>query len=149
VPSDAEELIERFGIPKKLADCYIRSIGFFMALRRFRDNVVHRGSSVQIIFEGDTGFLIRETLVPFSVLPIWKADERTETGLVPLFPALGYLVSETLGVCEDFSLTIERIIDLLPPIAPGMRLFMRGYFNEVLITALEDIKHRTSPNPQT
>jgi len=142
LPSDTEKLIQRFAMPSQLADCYVRSTGFFMALRKFRDNVVHRGSQIQLIFEGDDGFLIRESLVPFAALPIWRSEEKTETRLVPLFPALGYVVSETLAVCEDFSMTIERLIDLLPPTAPGMHLFMRGYFNEVLISTLEDIKQR-------
>jgi hypothetical protein len=148
-PSNADKLIERFGMPRELADCYVRSSDFFITLRQFRDNIVHRGSQVQGIFEGNDGFLIRKALVPFRDIDIWRPEERTETELVPLLPALGYVISETLGVCEDFSLTIGRIIDLLPPIAPGMRLFMRGYFNEVLIGALDDVKERTAAATQT
>lgn len=148
-PSSAGKLVERFGMPGELADCYVRSSDFFMTLRQFRDNIAHRGSQVQSIFEGNDGFLIRKALVPFRDIDIWRPEERTETELVPLLPVLGYVISKTLGVCEDFSLTIERIINLLPPIAPGMRLFMRGYFNEGLMAALDDIKERTATASQT
>src|SRR6266699_1093420 len=48
----SEDLERRFGVPTALADCYVHSAAFFADLRKFRDNLVHRGSSVQIVFDG-------------------------------------------------------------------------------------------------
>jgi hypothetical protein len=45
--STEKELIERFGLPQPLAAYYARNAEFFMTLREFRDNVIHRGSQVE------------------------------------------------------------------------------------------------------
>jgi hypothetical protein len=137
-----DELVERFGIPLPLAECYLRSADFFSDLRKFRDRVIHQGAAVQVIFEGDDGFLISESRVPFRGMAIWQPEERLPNGLVPLLPALDYVVFRTLATCEDFSRTIERIFQLPAPIAPKFALFVRGYFGDALISALKDAQRR-------
>lgn len=140
--STQAELIERFGLPQPLAAYYKRNAGFFLTLRDFRDNIVHRGSQVQTIFSGESGFLIQHSLKPFSNMEIWKDDEKHPNNLVPLFPALGIVVYKTLFACEDFSSTIEQVIKFPPPIVPGMRFFMRGFFNELFNATLLDASDR-------
>jgi hypothetical protein len=152
--STQEELSERFGLPQPPASYYMRNAQFFMTLREFRDNIVHRGSQVQTIFSGDTGFLIRHSLKPFSNMAIWRDEEIQPNELVPLFPALGIVVHNTLSACDDFSSTIEQVIQFPPPIVPGMRFFMRGYFNETFSSALRDAasrlaRHSTGPAQET
>lgn len=152
--STEQELIERFGLPKPLAAYYARNAGFFMTLREFRDNIIHRGSQVQTIFSGETEFLIQQSLKPFSDMAIWSEEEKQPNDLVPLFPALCVVVQKTLSACEDFSSTIEQVIQFPPQIAPNMRFFMRGYFNEMFAAALDDanrrlIDHSTGPAQET
>lgn len=144
-----EELTESYGIPTPLAECYARSADFFLDLRKLRDNIIHLGSSVQIIFEGENGFLISEKQVPFRGLSIWHPEEREPNDLVPLLPALAYVVWRTLGTCDEFSRTIEQIFQLPPPIVPEMSLYLRGYFNDILIQSLDDTRCRVSPVLQT
>jgi hypothetical protein len=141
-----EELVTRFGLPQSLAAYYIRNAKFFMTLRDFRDNIVHRGSQIQTIFSGDKGFLIQHSLKPFSDMEIWRKEEKQPNELVPLAPALGVIVHNTLSACEDFSVTIEQIIQFPPPIVPNMRFFMRGYFNDVFSDALRDAINRLTNN---
>lgn len=136
--STEQELIERFGLPQPLAAYYVRNAEFFMILREFRDNIIHRGSQVQTIFSSETGFLIRHALKPFSDMEIWSEGEKQPNGLVPLFPALCVMVHKTLSACEDFSSTIEKTIQFPSQIAPNMCFFMRGYFNEMFSAALHD-----------
>lgn len=140
--STADQLSERFGLPLPLAEYYVRNSEFFLALRGFRDNLFHKGSQVQAIFSGESGFLIQGSLVPFKTLDIWRDDEKQENDLVPLSPALGYVVYKTLAACEDFSLTLEKIIQFPPPIVPGMYFFMRGYFNDLFSAVLGDTENR-------
>lgn len=152
--STENELIERFGLPQPLAAYYVRNAEFFMTLREFRDNVIHRGSQVQTIFSSKNGFLIQHSLKPFSDMAIWSEEEKQPNDLVPLFPALCVVVHKTLSVCEDFSSTIEQIIQFPPQIAPNMRFFMRGYFNEIFSAALYDANsritnHSAEPAPET
>lgn len=140
--STSEELTNRFGLPQPLADYYTRNAKFFMVLRDFRDNIVHRGSQIQTIFSSDSGFLIQHSLKPFSNMKIWREEEKQPNELVPLLPAIGVVIHNTLSACEDFSATIEQIIQFPPPIVPGMRFFMRGYFNEIFSATLRDATNR-------
>lgn len=140
--STQDELSERFGLPESLSAYYKRNADFFLDLREFRDSVVHRGSQVQTIFSSDSGFLIQHSLRPFSSMQIWRDDEKHQNDLVPLLPALGAVVHKTLSACEDFSSTIGQVIQFPPPIAPGMRFFMRGYSNEQFYTVLCDAATR-------
>lgn len=137
-----DELSQRFGLPQSLAAYYKRNAEFFLTLRHYRDNIVHNGSKIQTIFSGESGFLIRRSLKPFSTMRIWREDERQENDLVPLLPALGFVVHKTLSACEDFSSTIEKIIEFPPPVVPNMRFFMRGFFNEPFSAALRDAADR-------
>lgn len=140
--STTEVLIQRFGLPPSLADFYVRNSEFFMALREFRDNIIHRGSQVQTIFSSESGFLIQGSLKPFSAMKIWREEEKQPNNLVPLLPALGVVIRNTLFACEDFSSTMEKIIHFPPPIAPNMKFFMRGYFNELFAATLQDANDR-------
>jgi hypothetical protein len=140
--STSEGLIKRFGLPPPLADFYVRNSEFFMALRDFRDNIIHRGSQVQTIFSGESGFLIQASLRPFSTMKIWREEEKQPNNLVPLLPALGMVIHNTLSACEDFSSTMEKIIHFPPPIVPNMKFFMRGYFNELFAATLRDANGR-------
>ena len=139
-----ELLTKRFGLPSQLAAYYVRHSKFFLTLREFRDNVIHRGSQVQHIFSSDDGFLVQHALKPFSDMNIWRDEEKQPNNLVPLLPALGVVINNTLAACEDFSTTIEALIQFPPPIAPGMMFLMRGYFNEIFINTLLDAQNRIS-----
>lgn len=140
--STEKELIARFGLPQPLAAYYVRNSEFFITLREFRDNVIHRGSQVQTIFSSETGFLIQHSLKPFSGMEIWREEEKQPNNLVPLIPAVCAIIHKTLSACEDFSSTIEQIIEFPSQIAPNMRFYMRGYFNETLSAALRDANSR-------
>jgi hypothetical protein len=141
----AEEISARFGMPMEIADCYGRATEIFMALRRFRDNIVHQGSQMQHIFSGDGCFLIRSRFTPFPDMVLWDDEERRENDLVPLMPAIETLVFRTLAVCDDFCIALARHIHFPPPIVPDMHLFMRGYFTGRLITALDSGARRSQP----
>jgi hypothetical protein len=138
------ELASRFGLPQPLAEFYVRNSRFFMTLRAFRDNIIHHGSQVQTIFSDEQGFFIRESMRPFSTMNIWRENERQPNDLFPLLPALGVVIRNTIAACEDFSSTIENIVSFPPPIVPGMKLFMRGYFNECFTEILRDANDRVA-----
>jgi hypothetical protein len=141
-PASAAQISERFGLPPALADVYVRHSQFFLNLRKFRDNVVHRGSQVQTIFGGDQGFLVAGNLRPFSDWNIWRDDEREPNNLVPLLPALGLVVHHTLYACEEFFHTLEGVITFPASLVPGMAFFMRGYFNDEFVATLQDAAQR-------
>ena len=134
-----ELLVERYGLPPQLADFYSRYYEFFSSLREFRDNVIHRGSSIEMIFSTESGFAVREDQIPFSEYGVWTEEHKLNNGLCSLRPAIGHTIHETLAACEAFSTTIESIIQFPPPLAPGLKLFMRGNFNKNLIEAVKSV----------
>jgi hypothetical protein len=85
-PSSADKLIERFGMPGELADCYVRSSDFFIRLRQFRNNIAHRGSKVQSIFEGDDGFSLERRSYHFGILISGDQRNAQKPNLSPYCP---------------------------------------------------------------
>lgn len=138
-----DDMVARYGLPSEIAACYGRATEIFLALRRFRDGIVHHGSQVQHVFAGDGEFLIASYLRPFADMVIWEDHEKRENDLVPLLPALEVLIARTLTVCDDFCLALARHIQFPAGTVPHMRLFMRGYFMPRLITALSEGARRS------
>lgn len=139
-----EQISARFGLPLELANCYGRAASIFLELRRFRDNIVHHGSQLQHIFEGDGCFLIASCFQPFRDMVLWDESERRPNDLVPLLPAVETLIFRTLTVCDDFCIALARHIQFPPPTVPGMQLFLRGHFNSQLIAAMKSGEKRSA-----
>lgn len=138
------QISDQYSLPPIIADCYARHAPMFLKIRQFRDNLVHRGYQIQTIFRGDGGFVIRKRLGPFVDLDIWRDEEIQENHLVPLLPALGMIIHGTLAACEDFAHTLAGCIQFPPAMVPGMALFMRGYFNDALVSAIADANARVA-----
>jgi hypothetical protein len=131
-PRSASELQDKFFLPEQLSEFYVRSSPFFVTLRQFRDRFYHGGETFDLVFVSDKGFAVNENLQPFASFGVWNMEHRLPNGLCSLRPAIAYIVNETLRVCEDFAVTIQRIIQFLPPVVPGFHFYMRGYFTDVL-----------------
>lgn len=140
----ASDITEKYGLPEALAKIYKNYSEFFLALRAIRDNIVHRGSQVQTIFRGENGFFLSGNLRPFSKWNIWHDDERDSNNLVPLIPALGFIIHKTLSACEDLFHRLDEIIRFPSPLVPQMAFFMRGYFNEQFSEVLQDAAIRST-----
>jgi len=145
-PETREGLMSRFGLPEPWAEFYVAWRPFLQRLRGFRDEVVHRGASVQTIFVADDGFRIAGHLRSFHGVDMWRAGERDQAGHVPLIPALNFIVFKTLGACEDFGRMVSQIVEFPPPVAPGFNFAMRGYFNAALARAIRDAVQRIAPS---
>jgi hypothetical protein len=141
-PRTAADIATKFALPDFLAECYVRQAPVFVKIRQFRDNLVHRGQNVQIIFRGENGFVIQRRLGPFLNPNIWRDGEAIENDLVPLLPALALVVQGTLAACEDFALVFATRFTLLDPTVPGMHLFLRGYFNDFFMELIKDADQR-------
>ena len=138
----APELQAAFGLPETWATCYVRHAPIFLKIRKFRDDLVHRGHRVSTIFNGDTEFLITRRLGPFRDLEIWREEEKQANELGPLMPALGLMIHGVLAACDDFAEVLGNTVRWPGAMAPGMWYMCRGYFNQGLIDALNDAESR-------
>lgn len=137
-----DEIEERFGIPKIWAEYYVRHANFFTAMRKFRDGVIHSGSQLEYVFDTEHGFLVGKKQKPFASFDVWTDEEHFDNDTVPLMPALGQVILQTVLACEDFSHMIVNAFSFPPPIVPGMKFFMRGYFDESFSALLNDAMRR-------
>ncbi|ESQ78671.1 hypothetical protein [Asticcacaulis sp. YBE204] len=64
IPLSVNEIAETYKIPAQLAEFYVRQSSYFLALRDFRDRIIHSGKSVDTVFVADDDFLVREAFVP-------------------------------------------------------------------------------------
>ncbi|WP_210014340.1 hypothetical protein [Pseudomonas palmensis] len=140
--STQEELESRFGLPSVWAKFYLRHVDFFQIIRVFRDNIIHNGSQVQTVFEGDHDYLLNFHDSPFVGMGVWYDKERVSGDFVPLMPALAMVAYRTILICDDFAEMVTRTLEPGKPLVPGMTLFMRGFFNEHFTTVLDDAQKR-------
>lgn len=141
-PRTAKQIADRFNLPMPLAECYEGHTPMFLKIRQFRDDLVHRGHRVQTIFNGEKEFLITKNLGSFRDINIWRDAEVITNGLAPLAPVLNLIIYGSLAACEDFAATLARTFKWYEPTVPGMKLYMRGYYNESLKRAFADSDSR-------
>lgn len=134
--SNTQEMMSRFSMPEPWALWYERHISFFSSLREFRDNIVHHGSAVSSVFVDDEGFSVSRRDKPFDKMDIWTPEETSSNDVVPLDPAVSYVVWKTLSACEDFSKMLRSCIVFPKALAPDMHMFMRGNFTKQLQISL-------------
>lgn len=133
----ADEIRDKRKVPQELAEFYARSAVFFSKLRKNRDRIIHGGKASDLIFSTERGFAVSKTLQPYASFQVWNEDHLLPNDLASLRPVLAHVVVETLDCCEDFANTIQRIIGLQKDVAPGFRLFLRGYHNDELLRLRE------------
>lgn len=139
----AEVIEERWRVPMAMAAFYHRNAPFFEVLRNYRDDVVHSGRDFKSIFVTEKGFAVSADAKPFCLFGVWNDEHMLPNRLASLRPVVSYVITETLRACEDFSQSIQRIIEFPPEVAPDFRLFLRGFHNRHLMemeTVLSECK---------
>jgi hypothetical protein len=133
----AEEIEERFGLPKPLAEQYTRVASFFLQLRSVRDDVVHRGQGFGHIFETERGFCVNPTQKPFSSFSGWSKQHYYNENIVSVLPWIAHIVLQTIDACNNLMTAFASVIQLPPEIAPGFGVFVRGPHTESLAELLD------------
>jgi hypothetical protein len=132
----AEEIEERFGLPRKMAEQYEAGGSFFLELRRIRDGVVHSGNNFNPIFDTERGFCVNPKTPPFNTFN-WQSQHRYNENLVSLPPWLSNMVLRTIGTCTGLMAAFASLIPLPEELTPGNRVFVRGPNNNALIEVLD------------
>lgn len=130
---EVDAIKTQFRIPRDLAEFYFRQAPFFQILRNYRDNITHRGHEFKFIFTTEKGFAVHKDRQPFASFNVWNEEHMLPNGLSSLRPAIVYVITQTLNACEDFSHTIQHIVRFPSDIAPGFKLFVRGFHNRELL----------------
>lgn len=126
-----EELESEYGLPSIVADQYIKNASFFANLRDTRDNIIHRGHSSPGIFTTERGFCVNPDAKAFRGFD-WKEEHRYNKNIVSLLPWLARTITQTIFACNNITAALASAISFPPEIAPGYRIFVRGYNNQAL-----------------
>lgn len=124
IPS--QHIVTKYNIPPVLAECYSRHAPALQSLRWARDQVIHRGRSVEFVFSCDRGFAVQRTEVPQDVFYSWPSGCETDTGLVPLRPLLAQIVVVVSKMMDDFAEAMNSCLKHDHDAVPGFRLYSRG-----------------------
>jgi hypothetical protein len=144
VPRTVAEIENKFGLPKQLAEQYAKIAPFFLRLRNVRDDVVHRGKSVGLVFDTERGFCVNPKVPPFSLFTAWQQGHYYNENLVSLLPWIADTVMQTIDACNSLMMAFGSVIALPPEVAPGYTIFVRGPHNESLVELL-NVRSGASP----
>lgn len=134
----SDEIVQRWNIPKPLAEYYFRQGGFFELLRNYRDQISHHGRDLKFLFVTERGFAVSADTEPFASFSVWNEDHMLPNRLASLRPVLAHIVTETIKACEEFTMVIQSLVTFPPEVAPGFKLFLRGNHMKELL-AMQDI----------
>lgn len=127
-PVPADQLEDDYGLTPSLAKFYETEAEKFAEIRNFRDDILHRGKTIELIYITEDGYAIDSDFEPFSNFDVWDEDNFLENDLAPLWPPLAYVINHTLGVLDRFIAALKQELAFLPLIAPGYKVFTRGNF---------------------
>lgn len=129
----AEQLHDRFGLPREFADWYVAQSEFFLWLRKLRDKMAHGGNAaVEILFCTELGYAIQRGERHWCELYDWPKSVELTNELVPIRPLICTIISKAIHATETFADVLERTIQLPPPLFPNLQYFSRGYFDREL-----------------
>jgi len=127
-PRTANEIMDRYGLPKIFAVWYVAQTQFFVWLRLLRNRMAHGGdSAVNALFCDKRGYAIRRSEKPWCELYDWPKEVELQNELVPIRPALCAIVWNAVTVTDSFAKVLERTIELPKDLFPGLRYYSRGY----------------------
>jgi hypothetical protein len=131
------EIANDFHLPANMASAYAAHAPFFAQLRTMRDSIVHGGKVVGHVFATPRGFCVSPTEAPFRSFHGWTQSYQYNENLSSLLPWVGWVVLETIGACNSLVNELARSIELLPEIAPGYNVYVRGPSNVAVIDILK------------
>jgi hypothetical protein len=143
-PKSAEQIENRYGLPYRLSTVYANIGPFFSQLRDARDNVVHGGQDIGLVYDTERGFCINPKIQPFSSFDCWRPEHYYNENIASVLPWIATVILQTIQACNALTEAFASAIQLPPEIAPGYRVFVRGPHNEILAETLQ-VPSGTSP----
>jgi hypothetical protein len=139
-----EEIERRFGIPPPVAKAYFEHAPFFSSLRNMRDDIIHGGSGMGVVFVTEKGFCVQREAKPYSLYRSWTREHDYGNNLVSILPWIANIIVQTIEACNAIIFALASVVLFPSEIAPGLHVFVRGPSTEPLSDILQ-IYHGGSP----
>jgi hypothetical protein len=127
-----KEFADKFGLPESWAKFYIKHAILFNPIRKFREDIIHYGKTVDHIYKTERGFAVSADFKPFADLNVWNKDTFLQNNLAPLKPIVASVIMSALTVMGNFAILFSQSITLPPDIAPGYHVYMAGPYTSKL-----------------
>lgn len=138
-PQTPEELMDKYNMPRPLADFYNSYAPFLVSIRKIRDEIVHRGHNAGFVFNVDQGLAVLTRERPWNELQIWDDASISNNDLGSLRKLFAYVISEVIGATTRFGEAFSSCILLPEPLSPANRVFLRGPLNHHLLKVDETL----------
>jgi hypothetical protein len=142
------DLKEKYNYPETLIYYHKGILGHLKQLRKIRDDLVHKGMNLQVVFSFDDGFGISLDQSIISQIDIFPEDKKKPNGIVSIIALFSYY---TLNLMNDLSHLVEIIptfLDPEPPISNEYHYYVRFPFNFHLNNMLSYFKDQWFSTPQ-
>ena len=116
-----EDIVQKWGLPDKLALEYTRIAPFFLELRRWRNRVIHSGGKVSHVYSEDSGFMVNVTDKLFAWANCWEHEDIGVNNLASLDPWLAKIIFESMNACNRFIEIFAQIVSCLLYTSPSPR----------------------------
>lgn len=127
-PVPADDLIEKYGLSESLADFYESEAEEFTRIRSFRDDILHYGKTMDLIFTTEEGYSVQATMEPFAGVDVWDEGTFLQNDLAPIWPPIAHTIQHSLTAMNRFQRALTTEIEFPPEIAPGYKVWIRGQF---------------------
>jgi hypothetical protein len=132
-PRTLEEIEEKWGLPKFLAEWYVAETDFFFWLRSLRNRLAHGGNdAVESIFTTERGFALSRREKPWCELYDWPVECELPNQLVPVRPVVATIIWSTIIATETFTQNLTKYIKFPDEIYPGLNYYSRGFHDQEL-----------------
>jgi hypothetical protein len=101
---EAGELSEKYSLPSQMIKFYKSNEEPFMTLRKVRDEFLHHGRSVRLVFHAEDGFaVLKDSVIAsrLSRLKLWPAEETKDDQLLSLLPLFSFLAKDIIGTMKQ------------------------------------------------
>lgn len=147
-PRTAEALMEKFDMPRPLADFYSSYGPFLARIRDVRDAIIHRGHNAGFVFNLDEGLAVATGERPWNKLDIWDERSLVRNGLGSLRMLFAYTISVAIAATTRFGEAFASCILLPKPLSPANHVFLRGPLNYHLLRLDETLASPWERQPE-
>jgi len=130
VKQDPEILKTKYNLPEPLIEYYKKTKDFFFKCRRIRDNILHRGLDIQLVFSTDDGFALQKNPMfpnPITLeFDIWPNEKVKKNWLVSVLALISHIIKTVIEDTDTLSEALTQSITPPTPISATRKLFLRG-----------------------
>jgi len=125
-----EDLQTSHKLPYSWCIFYTEKASFFKKVRKYRNDIEHYGSTLDMIFITERGICVSSDYEPFLSFGI--QENWVEKSLVSIKPVIANVTKEIIDSLDHFAKVLEKEIPTPKEVAPDYNVFIRGtHINEL------------------